>query len=357
MAVELRTRTQTLHFVEAGWNIALIVLILRLRVASRIRARGVVVIAAILAIIAVAALPLDLYRHSLALRYGLSIQGWGSWLWDWIKGNALGAAVAIPLLAAGFALARRVRNWWIWVWAGTVAVMAAVTFLVPIAVDPMFNHFRPLSERHADLIPKLEQVSARAGLHIPPERMFEMEASEKSRAVNAYLTGFGSSKRIVLWDTTMATLTPQQIQTVFAHEAGHYVLQHVPKGLALASIALLFLIYALYRVLGRDAGNPASLPKALLFLALVGFLSEPAVNGYSRWQEHQADIFELEAMNGLAPDEGQNSAQVDLIMADTNLEHPRPNPLVVSWLYDHPPSAKRMRFALHYIPAGRLIKF
>jgi STE24 endopeptidase len=352
MAVELRTRTEILHFVEAGWDIALLVILLRLGIARSIRARGIVVVAAVLSIIAVADLPLSLYRHSLALHYGLSIQGWGSWLWDWMKGNAVAGALAIPLLTAGFALARRVRNWWIWAWAATVAVMAAITFLVPVVIDPMFNRFRPLSERHADLIPKLEQVSTRAGLPIPPDRMFEMEASSKSRAVNAYLTGFGSSKRIVLWDTTMATLTPEQIQTVFAHEAGHYVLQHVPKGLAVASIALLFLIYALSRLLGSTAGNPAALPKALLFLAIVSFLSEPAVNAYSRWQEHEADIFELETMNTLVPDEGKNSAQVDLIMADINLEHPHPNPFVVWWLYDHPPSMKRMRFALHYQPSA-----
>lgn len=357
MAIELRTRTEILHFVEAGWDIALLTLLLRLGIAHRLRARGIVVVAAILAIIAIAGLPLSLYRHSLALHYGLSIQGWGSWLWDWMKGNAVEGAVAIPLLAVGFALARRIRNWWIWAWAATVAVMVVIAFLVPIVVDPMFNHFRPLSERHADLIPKLEQVTARAGLRIPPERMFEMEASAKSRAVNAYLTGFGSSKRIVLWDTTTATLTPEQIQTVFAHEAGHYVLHHVPKSLALASIVLLFLIYALYRVLGRDAGNPASLPKALLFLAIVGFLSEPAANAYSRWQERQADIFELEAMTGLVPEEGRNSARVDLIMAGVNLEHPHPNPFVVWWLYDHPPSAERMHFALTYHPVRRLTKF
>ena len=357
MAVELRTSTEILHFVEAGWDIALLAVLLKLGVARRIRARGIVVVAAILALLAIADLPLSLYRHSLSLHYGLSIQKWGPWLWDWMKGNAVSGALAIPLFTAGFALARRIRHWWIWAWAATVSVMIVVTFFVPVIVDPMFNRFRPLSEHHADLIPKLGQVSIRAGVPIPPGRMFEMDASSKSRAVNAYLTGFGSSKRIVLWDTTIATLTPEQIQTVFAHEAGHYVLQHVPKGLALASIALLLLIYGLYRVLGRDAGNPASLPKALLFLAIVSFLSEPAVNAYSRWQEHQADIFELETMNSLVAGEGANSAQVDLIMADINLEHPHPNAFVVWWLYDHPPSVKRMRFALHYQPAGRLKKF
>jgi Zn-dependent protease with chaperone function len=353
MAVELRTRTEILHFVDAGWEIAVLAVLLRLGIAARLRRRGhgdFVVITSILAIMAAAELPAELYRHALSLRYGLSIQGWGSWLMDWAKGTALAGVVAIPLIAAGYALARRVRGWWIWAWAATVAVMVITTFVLPVVVEPMFDKFRPLSERHSELVPKLEQVSTAAGVRIPPERMFEMEASEKGRTVNAYLTGFGATKRIVLWDTTIATLTPAQIQTVFAHEAGHYVLDHVPKGLAVASAALLVVIFALYRFLGREAATSGSLPKALLFLSVIGFLAEPAGNAYSRWQEHEADVFELKTMYSLVPDEGRNSASVDLLMADINLEHPRPNPFVVWWSYDHPPSGERMRFALQYRP-------
>ena len=102
MAIELRTRTETLHFVEAGWEIAILVLLLRLGIAPRMRRRGIGdigVITAILAIVAAAELPASLYRHALSLRYGLSIQGWGSWLSDWAKATAL-AGVALALLVA-----------------------------------------------------------------------------------------------------------------------------------------------------------------------------------------------------------------------------------------------------------------
>jgi Zn-dependent protease with chaperone function len=353
MAVELRTRTEILYFVDAGWEIAFLALLLRFGVAARLKRRGhgdFVVIAAVLAIVAAAELPLAVYRHTLSLRYGLSIQGWNSWLLDWAKATALAGVVAVPLIAGGYALARRMRRWWVVAWTATVAVMVIATFVLPVVVEPMFDTFRPLAERHAELVPKLEEVSDAAGVRIPPERMFEMQASEKGRTVNAYLTGFGATKRIVLWDTTIATLTPAQIQTVFAHEAGHYVMHHVPKGLALASAALLVIIYVLYRFLGPSASSSASLPRALLFLSVIGFLSEPAGNAYSRRQEHQADVFELDTMNSLVQDEGRNSASVDLLMADINLEHPRPNPFVVWWLYDHPPSGERMRFALGYRP-------
>jgi Zn-dependent protease with chaperone function len=350
MAVELRTRTEILHFVEAAWSIGVLALLVRLGVARRLRAPDAFVIAAVLTILAISEVPISVYRHSLSLRYGLSIQGWESWFADWLKGNAVAGVIAIPLIAGGYALARRIRRWWIWAWVGTVVVMLIATFLVPVVFDPMFNKFEPLNGRHPELVPKLEQVCERAGVRIPPGRMFEMQASEKSRTVNAYLTGFGATKRIVLWDTTIATLNAEQIQTVFAHEAGHYVLHHVPKSLAVASVALLALMYALYRFLGPEATSPGSLPKTLLFLTVVGFLSEPAANAYSRWQEHEADIFELNTMYSLVPDEGRNSATVDLLMADINLEHPHPNPFIVWWLYDHPPSGERMRFALLYRP-------
>ena len=226
--------------------------------------------------------------------------------------------------------------------------MFAAAYIVPWIVDPLFNRFRPLAEKHAELVPKLQQVASRAGISIPAERMFEMEASEKSRTVNAYLTGLGASKRIVLWDTTIQTLTPEQVQTVFAHELGHYVLLHVPKSLVLGSLGLLIVLFALSRFLGADARDAASLVRALLFVAVIGFLSEPVVNGYSRWQEHQADVFELETMRGLVPLAGRNSAEVDLIMSDINLEHPRPNRFVTFWLYDHPPSAERIRYSLAF---------
>jgi Zn-dependent protease with chaperone function len=246
--------------------------------------------------------------------------------------------------------ARRSRTWWLGVWAGAVAVAAVAALVVPWVFDPLFYRFRPLEEVRPDLVPALEAVANRTGLRIPAERIFMMEASVKTRTVNAYLTGYGPSKRIVLWDTTLNTLSPPQIQTVFAHEAGHYVLLHVPKSLALFAVAMLAAMYVLRRYLGPTAGDVESVARSLLFFSILGFATEPAVNAYSRMQEHQADIFELEAMHGILPAAGINSAEVDVIMADLNLEHPRPGPFVRWWLYDHPPSAERIRFALGYAP-------
>src|SRR6185437_16922828 len=95
-----------------------------------------------------------------------------------------------------------------------------------------------------DLVKALEAVAARAGYAVPPDRVFEMRAAEKVKSVNAYMTGFGPTRRIVIWDTTIAALTPSQIQSVFAHELGHYALHHIPRSIALGSLLLLVGLFA-----------------------------------------------------------------------------------------------------------------
>jgi Zn-dependent protease with chaperone function len=174
------------------------------------------------------------------------------------------------------------------------------------------------------------------------------------------MTGFGPTRRIVIWDTTIAALTPPQIQSVFAHELGHYALGHVPKSIALGSLLLLVALIAADRLVRAMIGRQGerwrihglsdwgALPLLLAVFVLFDFLSEPLVNGYSRWQERQADIYELQTMRGLAPDAGLLSAEVDQAMGEIDLEDPDPNPFLQFWLYTHPPIADRMRFAQHY---------
>src|SRR5579862_4442782 len=120
--------------------------------------------------------------------------------------------------------------------------MAAVlfgVFLSPILVDPMFNKFEPLQQRNPALLEQLERVAARSGVSLPPERMFFMRASEKVTSLNAYVTGFGPSKRLVLWDTTIAASTPDELSGIFGHELGHYALNHIVLGVLLSAVMLL----------------------------------------------------------------------------------------------------------------------
>lgn len=372
-AIEFHRRVNIAHFAGFAWDCLALLLMIRLRFAPRVRdwaarrwrsrfAQGITVIAAVFAVLWMWSLPLSVYRHHLALKYDLSIQPWAPWLVDWMKAGLISGIPAALVVLAFYALARRRRAWWVYAWTLAVAVMIIATYLVPVIFDPLFFDFTPLMNTRPDLVPKLEAVAERGGFHIPPDRIFEMDASRKTPAVNAYMTGFGSTKRIVVWDTTIRALTPPQIQTVFAHELGHYALHHIPISLALSAAMLLIgfcLLDWLMRVLIARSGPrwdiraPADyggLPLALLLTVTGGFFSEPLANSYSRWQERQADIYELETMHALVPDAGRNSAETDQIMAEIDLDDPAPGPFIRFWLFSHPPTAERMIFAQTYDP-------
>jgi Zn-dependent protease with chaperone function len=202
----------------------------------------------------------------------------------------------------------------------------------------------------------------RGGEEIPPERMFWMGAGEKTTTLNAYVTGFGASKRIVVWDTTIARLSTPEITYIAGHEMGHYTLNHIPKGLALSALSLLLACYLGFRcivwVVGRwgsrwgvrGVADWASLPILLLLFSVLLFLSNPLVNAVSRYYEHQADQYGLEVTHGLTPDSGQVAAQAFQALGDVGLADPDPNPLYVFMYFDHPPIRDRVKFCLSYDP-------
>lgn len=348
-AIEFNRRIDTLHFVSALWMLAVLYAMVRWGVGRRFGQRGVAIVSGCLAIVSLASLPFGVVRHYLGLHYGLSIEPWLSWMWDWTKGEAISLLVSVPAVLGLFWLVRRSPGrWWLWAWLASIPVMVAATYAVPLVIDPLFNSFAPLSVRHPELLAPIEAVANAAGQPVPPERIFEMAASEKTRTLNAYMTGFGATKRIVIWDTTIAKLSAPQIQTVFAHELGHYALHHIPMGIAMGAAGMLLAFWGgdrLLRRLGGRLDDYAVLPLALLLANLAMFISEPIVNTISRAQEHQADAYELRIMRGLTPHAGANSARVDQIMAEVSLDDPDPNPFIELWLYDHPATNERMAFA------------
>ncbi len=366
-----------LHFVSFSWSVLVLVAIIRWRLAPRFRDRAerlsrrsfwqaAVFVPMLLTTQSALELPTAAYGHRLALLYELSIQGWGSWLWDQAKGLLVGLVVAVPLVWLLYAILRKSpRRWWLWFWLALLPIVIVLTFVAPVLIDPLFFKFEPLAPKNPELARKIEEVTIRAGQRIPQEKMFEMNASEKSKAINAYVTGLGASKRVVVWDTTLRKATVPQTLFVFGHEMGHYVLRHIPKTIAFLW-ALLFVLLALAaatvsRLLGRpggrwgirDAADWASLPVLLLILAVAGEIAQPVVAGFTRFQEHQADIFGLEAIHGIVRDSPQAAAQAFQQMGETNLADPDPPAFIRFWLYDHPPLAERLRFAAEYDPWGK----
>jgi STE24 endopeptidase len=189
-----------------------------------------------------------------------------------------------------------------------------------------------------------------------------MKASEKVTTLNAYVTGFGPSKRVVVWDTTIQKATTPETLFVFGHEMGHYVLNHVVIGLSAAAVGLLIALYLLYRLSGwflyrwgrrwqiRELGDWAALPMIFLIFSILGFIAQPISAGISRTIEHNADVYGLEVTHGINANSPEAAAHAFQVLGELSLDYPYPSKFVVFWYYDHPSIPDRVRFAHNYDP-------
>ncbi len=372
-----------LYFLDVAYGLLLLVLILQLRVAPAYRdwatkwtdsGFGQILVFTPLLFLTtdVLSLPTTIWEHRLALQYQQSIQGWGSWFADWVKGEGVEMAIAILLVWVLYAVIRKSpRKWWFWFWVAAVPLIILGAVVEPLVVEPMFFKFTPLVSTEPRLAGNIEQMTIRAGAPIPQDRIFEMNASAKLKALNAYVTGLGASKRVVVWDTTIRRMSEDEVLFVTGHEMGHYVLGHVRKGILFSAVVLLFFLYLAYRVLHwalarwgetwaiRGPDDIASLPVLILLLTVFGFLFTPISNLYSRYVEHQADQYGLEVIHGLIPDAPVVAAHAFQILGEVDLEEPNPSTAVKFWFYNHPPLDERMRFAQTYDPwsQGRAPEF
>jgi STE24 endopeptidase len=368
-----KTRT-VLYLLGMVFGIVVLWVLLKLRVAPAFRdlaerasknglVQALVFVPLLTLLIAVISLPIDIYEHILSRAYGLSVQGWASWTGDWCKAEGVALIIMVPAVFALFQIIRRSpQRWWFYFWLLTLPFMVLLIFVAPVILDPMFNTFEPLEKTQPQLVAQIEKVTQRGGLSIPPDRMFEMEASEKYTTYNAYVTGIGATKRVVVWDNTSRDLTLPETLFVFGHEMGHYVLNHVYKGLAFAAALLLAglwlgrrIVLALLARWGeawhiRGIDDLAALPVLMLALALLTLVGEPIGNAFSRHLEHQADIYGLEVTHGLFPNNREVAASSFQKLGEKSYDYPTPNPLLVFWSYTHPPIADRIRFSLHYDP-------
>ena len=374
-AVTLSHTRSTLHFTGAAWGIVSLWLILQLGLAARMRnvannlssnrwAQGLAFTLQFLILTTLLDLPLSLYGHHLGLAYGLSVQGWGSWLLDQAK--AFGITLLFGWLGVMllFALIRRYpKRWWLVLWGPVMAIVLLAVFITPYVIDPLFNTFEPLQQSNPALVAELQKVVARGqGINIPPQRMFLMKASDKVTTLNAYVTGFGASKRVVVWDTSIAKGTPDEIAFIFGHEMGHYVLGHIVSGILVSFVFILvsfFLGFHLFQALLRRSGPAwriskqddwAALVVFVLVLSILGLFTEPLENTYSRTHEHAADVYGQEAIHGIAANPQATAQHAFQLLGETSLDDPYPSPLLELWTYSHPSIGHRAAFALHYDP-------
>lgn len=368
-----KTRT-ILYLIGLVFGILVLWILLKLRVGPGIRdlaerasknsfIQTVIFVPLLMLLIAIISLPIDIYEHHISRAYGLSVQAWGSWAGDWLKGEGVSLVLTVPMVFVLFLIIRKSpQRWWCYFWLLSVPFLVLLIFVAPVILDPIFNKFEPLEKSQPQLVSAIEKVTQRGGLNIPRDRMFEMEASEKVTTYNAYVTGIGATKRVVVWDNTARDMTIPETLFVFGHEMGHYVLNHIYKGLAFFS-ALMFVgfwlgrkvVLAMLKRWGenwriRGITDLAALPVLMLALALLTLVAEPIGNAFSRYQENQADIYGLEVTHGLFPNNREVAASAFQKLGEKSYDYPAPNPLLVFWSYSHPSIAERIRFSLEYDP-------
>jgi Zn-dependent protease with chaperone function len=373
-AVAYSRAAYVLYFVEAFLGIGAAWFFLRLGLAARFRdiaenvserrwVQGLVFVPLLAFAMELCTLPVNIYGHKLSRRYEQSVQGWGSWLWDWTKYEVLIVAFAVVIvLLLDFAMRRSPRRWWLYFWLAVLPVIAVLTFSTPLVIDPLFHHFEPLAKKYPDLTASIQKLTQRAGVPIPEERIFLMDASAKTNTINAYATGLGASKRVVIWDTTINKLSAEETLFIVGHELGHFVLGHVFQAALFSAGMLLLAMYLLFRglhwALDRwaadwkiyGANDWAALAVLLLLVNVFSFLGEPVTNGFSRAQEHRADIYGLEVIHGLIPNSEEIAARAFQDLGEMDLSDPNPPAFITFWLYSHPPLADRLVFAHSYDP-------
>lgn len=362
-------------FGGTAWSIVMLVLILQLRIASRMRnvavnlsknrwAQGFTFFFEFLLLTTLLGLPIDLYEQHIRRGYGLSVQGWSSWLGDQAKGFGLALVFGgLGVMLLFWLIRKSPRRWWLWLWFPAMAFTLLSVFASPYVIDPLFNKFEPLTKTNPELVTQLERVVAKGkGISIPPERMFLMKASDKVTTLNAYVTGFGASKRVVVWDTSIAKGTPDEILFIFGHEMGHYVLGHILSFILFIFGFMLFTFFVgfhLFQFLLRRFGtqwripaqdNWAALVVFILVLNVISFLASPLLNGYSRMHEHAADVYGQEVIHGIVADPRASAQAAFQVLGENSFDAPDPSPLVEFWTGSHPPIWLRAAFARHYDP-------
>ena len=293
-------------------------------------------------------LPLAYYSgFILPHRFGLATQKLAGWMGDQVKSLLLGAGVGGAILEIIYALLRAAPDTW-WLGVGGILLLfnVVLTNLTPVLVLPIFWKFVPLSEEHAELAGRLVRLAERANTRV--RGVFRFDMSRRTKAANAALVGLGNTRRIILGDTLLAEFTPDEIETVLAHELGHHVNRDIPLGILVGSVVTLGGLYlaALGLRWGAAAfgfagpADVAALPVLALVMGAYGLVTMPLGNAYSRWRERRADEYALRATgNGAA----YTSALTRL--ANQNLSDADPEPWVEFLLYSHPALGKRIAMA------------
>jgi STE24 endopeptidase len=295
---------------------------------------------------AVLSIPFSLYSSfRIEARHGFNRMSPGLFWSDWVKGILL-SAVLVALLSAGalWLVGRAPERWWLYVWVLFVGVSLLLTFLTPYVIEPLFFRMQPL--RVPGLEGEVRALAERAGVHV--SRVLEVDASRRSSHSNAYFTGIGSVKRVVLFDTLLGHMSHGEILAILAHELGHWRKHHVLVRTLWSFAVALGALYLAYRLAPApelptlvglaDASFPARLVVLSVVASVVTFPLTPFSSYWSRRHEWQADAFATELQR-----RPEDLASALKKLASENLSNLHPHPLYAAFYYSHPPMAERIR--------------
>lgn len=325
--------------------------------------QGLVVLAVLGSISYLVHLPWDLLSDfGVERKFGFSTMTWKTWLTDQVKALFLLLLLGAPLAGGLLFLIERAGNiWWLPAWGGVTLFQLGVSYIAPVVIFPLFNKFEPLKDKA--LREEIFALARKAGF--PLGGVFQINASLRSTHANAYFTGFGRNRRIVLFDTLLEQLSPPQILAVLAHEIGHWKKRHILKGMlggvlfsgvALAAMAWVLGQPWLYRIVGmedlyRALGPVGPVAAVGLFIfgvlaSPLGLLLAPIVNGFSRRREYEADACSLDLY-----DHPTALEEALIQLSEKNLANLFPHPLAVLFYYSHPPLLVRVEAIRRHVAA------
>ena len=292
--------------------------------------------------------PLRWISYTVSKNYNITTQSFSSWMKDVLIGFWVDFGLMVIIVAVLLWLIRKsTKRWWLYAWLCSIPFSLFLMFLQPVIIDPLYNDFYPLKNK--ELEEKILSLAEQAD--IPAEHVYEVNMSEKTNALNAYVTGIGSNSRIVLWDTTLNRLSDNEILFIMAHEMGHYVMKHIYIGIGgylVLTFVGLFMVnkIATYMIKRwgealriKDIRDITVIPLILLLISVLSFAASPIENAVSRHQEKDADMYAIEMA-------GDKDAAIRTFQELTRagLSQVNPPTLVKIFRYGHPTMLERITY-------------
>lgn len=292
--------------------------------------------------------PLDWISYKLSMAYNITTQPFTSWMKDVTTDFWVSLVMMWVIVFVLYTLITKSPNrWWFYAWLLSIPFTLFITFIQPVVIDPLYNDFYPLKDKQLE--EKILRLADEAS--IPTDHVYEVNMSEKTNSMNAYVTGIGANSRIVLWDTTLNKLSDNEILFIMAHEMGHYVKKHIYVGIASALVLSLVGLWVTKRLADmimrrwgtnikvKSLQDVSSLPLILLLLSVLTFAVSPATNLLSRHHEVQSDTYALELT-----EDKEAAIKTFQELSRSGLSQVNPPFLVKVFRYSHPTILERIEF-------------